>query len=327
MMPGMDGLTMLRAIREDPRTADIPAIMLTAKNQVEDRLDARQAGADVYLAKPFSPPELRASVMQLLQRRGRQVSVVMREQVKSLEIISAGLAHEIHNPLSRVKSALFVIDEKVRILEAAAVDATADAEGLRQKIRDARQRIGQMWDVARKGVDRIEQVVQVVKGYAAEGHPRELVPVSVDKMLSELAPLVSSTDGWPQAVRLELGAGEAQVLGIPAELEQVFRNLWSNAADATGETGHIWTKSWCDGSSVFVEVADDGPGIAPELMQRIFTPFFTTKDPGKGMGLGLAIAHQVVTQAGGDLDATSVVGEGTRFRVRLPVAGTRTSYA
>src|SRR5207237_1986349 len=101
--------TMLRALRADAATSDIPVIMLTAKNHLEDRLNARDAGADVYLNKPFSPRELEGAIRQLLDKRGRQVQSIIRAHVEGLEVVSAGLAHEIHNPLTFIKHAHLLI--------------------------------------------------------------------------------------------------------------------------------------------------------------------------------------------------------------------------
>jgi signal transduction histidine kinase len=102
-------------------------------------------------------------------------------------------------------------------------------------------------------------------------------------------------------------------------MQQVIRNLWQNALDAVEPGGHVRVRTRLDGQVVVLEVQDDGSGINREDLRRIFTPFFTTKDPGKGMGLGLAIAHQVVSQAGGVISVESLPGKGTAFRVRLPV--------
>ena len=87
--------------------------MLTAKDPAEDRLSAREAGADVYLDKPFSPRELEAAMRQLLEKRGRHVQNIMRAHAEGLEIVSAGLAHEIHNPLNFIKNAHLLIAENV----------------------------------------------------------------------------------------------------------------------------------------------------------------------------------------------------------------------
>jgi signal transduction histidine kinase len=106
----------------------------------------------------------------------------------------------------------------------------------------------------------------------------------------------------------------------PAELNQVWTNLIDNAAQAMGGEGTLTIRTARDGDQVLVEVVDTGPGIPPELRQRVFEPFFTTKPVGEGTGLGLDISYRIVVNGhGGDIGVVSEPGD-TRFRVRLPLA-------
>ena len=321
MMPQMDGLTMLRKLRADSRTADVPVIMLTAKNRLEDRLDAREAGADIYLNKPFSPRELRAAVKTLLEKRGRQATTLMKAHVKGLEIISAGLAHEIHNPLSRVKSAWLVIDEQLQKL----LDAVD--RGDTEVVGRSRGKVEKMSVVVNKAVDRIEQIVQLVRRYARDGYPEGTSEIELDPLVRDVVDLVGPhRDGVE--LTLELDADGYRVACIPEELQQVVRNLVQNAVDAVGEAGHVKVRTVGEVGMVVLEVIDDGPGIARENLDRIFTPFFTTKDSGDGgMGLGLAISQHVVHQVGGIISVESVPGGGTMFHVRLPAMGLHRSLS
>jgi signal transduction histidine kinase len=114
-----------------------------------------------------------------------------------------------------------------------------------------------------------------------------------------------------------------KVPGPGGELNEVWTNLLDNAADAVEGGGSIGVRAYRDGESVVVEVADDGPGIPPELRGRVFEPFFTTKDVGSGAGLGLDVARRIVVGRGGDI-AVETGPRGTSFRVRLPLeVGTR----
>ena len=110
-----------------------------------------------------------------------------------------------------------------------------------------------------------------------------------------------------------------RVRAFPAELNQVWTNLIDNAAHALGGTGTLTLRTRRDGDDVVVEVADDGPGIAPEVLPRIWEAFFTTKPPGEGSGLGLDNARRIVERRHhGTIDVDTGV-DGTTFRVRLPV--------
>ncbi len=101
-------------------------------------------------------------------------------------------------------------------------------------------------------------------------------------------------------------------------VRQVLDNLLSNALDAVDEGGRVTVTTRLEGERVRVEVADDGPGIAPDTLSRVFDPFFTTKDPGSGSGLGLAISLSVAEELGGALTVESKPGAGSRFRLWLP---------
>jgi len=319
MMPEMDGLALIRALRSDVRTENIPIIMLTAKNQVQDRIDSRQAGAEIYINKPFSPRELRTAIGQLLAQRGRQLSQTLHEQVKSLELISAGLAHEIHNPLGYIRSALFVIDESMSRLQLAASDPSRH-DTLPEVVRESQIKIARMHDIARKGVKRITRTVELVRSYSREGYVREPTDLRVDAMLEELAPLLSPAQDHDIQVELDLQAPFACVTCIAEDMQRSIGNIWQNALDAAGQGGHVKIRTRVDPSFLTVEVIDNGPGIPRDDLSRIFVPFYSTKSPGQGLGLGLSIAYQVINQSGGTLTVESAENQGATFRVRLPLA-------
>ena len=318
MMPEMDGLTMIRKLRDDPGTASIPVIMLTAKNRLEDRLEVREAGADIYLTKPFSPKELRSSIRGLLERQGRQADVFMRAHVRNLEVISAGLAHEIHNPLSYIKNAFVVISEKVDAVARTLEDDELDEQQRTRRIHKSLARMDRMREIARRGIERIEQLVQLVRRYAREGYPEEPTPMVFDAAVRDVGKLITAGGDREVQVELKLQAGEAAVQCVPEEMHQVIRNLWQNAVEAVDDNGHVRIETRCEDGVVVLEVVDDGMGIPKENLHRVFTPFFTSKEPGKGLGLGLAISQHVVNRSGGSIDVESIPGQMTAFRVQLP---------
>ncbi|MDP9372315.1 MAG: ATP-binding protein [Chloroflexota bacterium] len=127
------------------------------------------------------------------------------------------------------------------------------------------------------------------------------------------------------AVERRYDRGLAHVCARGSELNQVWTNLIDNAIDAVKgvperrEDGRIVIRTARDGDRVLVEIADNGPGVPPEIQGRIFEPFFTTKGVGEGTGIGLDISYRIVTGHGGNLRVESVPGD-TRFQVRLPVA-------
>jgi signal transduction histidine kinase len=166
-------------------------------------------------------------------------------------------------------------------------------------------------------VKRIERIVEIVRRYAREGYPNQLEDLSFDEAVADVIKLIVPGDKGECEVTAELGAGDARVQCMPEEMQQVFRCLVQNALDAAGPGGHVRVRTRREGNEVIMEVVDSGPGVPVELRSRIFSPFFTTK--ATGMGLGLAIATRVVLQARGGIELASAPGEPTTFRVRLPL--------
>jgi signal transduction histidine kinase len=319
MMPEMDGLSMVKELRADQQFNETAIIMLTARNQLEDRLAVRDAGVDIYLGKPFSPRELEAAVKQLLTKRGRHVNNLMRAHAEGLEIVSGGLAHEIQNPLTFIKGAQLMIAEQLgKIRDQIAGAALTDP--LRVAAIDrSKQRIDRLVHSAGEGVSRIEGVVALLRRYAREGYPKEISDVTFDHAVKEVAQLVAPPIDVECQLELDLQAADGQIRCIPEEFNQVVRCLVQNAIEAVAAKGVVRVKTRREGKSLVLEVTDDGPGIPQDHIAKIFSPFFTTKT-GTGRGLGLAIAELVVSRAGGRIEVDSVPKVATTFRVRLPVA-------
>ena len=121
-------------------------------------------------------------------------------------------------------------------------------------------------------------------------------------------------------LRRELAASGAIVRGTEYKLQQVFLNLFLNARDAMPRGGWLRVSSSIEDGHAVVEVSDTGTGIPSEHLARIYDPFFTTKPEGRGTGLGLSVTYGIVQEHGGTLSCDSVVGQGTTFRMVLPLA-------
>ena len=121
-------------------------------------------------------------------------------------------------------------------------------------------------------------------------------------------------------VKTEMQADLPAVHGNTGKLQQVFLNLFLNARDAMTAGGTLEVRTWSDGLGVKAEVADSGPGIAPENLHRIYDPFFTTKAARKGTGLGLSVTYGIMQEHGGSIEVANRPGGGARFHLELPVA-------
>ncbi len=170
---------------------------------------------------------------------------------------------------------------------------------------------------------RIHDLVGAVKAFTFMDRQGVPEPVDVARGLADtLAMLESKARAKSATMRLETAPDLPRVHGFGSEINQVWEKLVDNALDAIGEQGAVTITATARGESVVVRVADDGPGIPPEIRGRIFDPFFTTKPVGRGTGLGLDIARRIVLLHQGDIDFSTQPGR-TVFRVRLPIAGAK----
>jgi signal transduction histidine kinase len=306
MMPGIDGLELTRRLRADEATRHIPVLMLTARGDLDDRVKGLETGVSAYLAKPFSPRELLTTARALVQQQSTTADIVLTQRMDSLEIVAGGLAHEINNPLNYLKNAL----ARVRI------DAQALVDGKVEDLEKTAARMRELFDIAESGIKRIAGTVELMSSYSRAGYSRQMRPHDLFGAVRDVVALVLPATG--RAVRVELDlVGDGVVECVPEELNQVVSNLVQNAIEASPDVnGLVRVRGGTEGEGVVVSVKDNGPGVRTEDIARIFTPFFTTKGPGRGMGLGLTICWRVMQSLGGTLEV--LPGPGAEFILRLP---------
>jgi signal transduction histidine kinase len=226
--------------------------------------------------------------------------------------LAAGIAHEINNPMAFVRSNLSQLEERWKEVRAE-LDRAGRATALRETLGD----VDELLSDSLEGVDRAVEIVRGVRNFAHPGRDgRELV--DIHRLLEDALRLISPQLRGRAEVERRFGS-LAEVPGVPQQLRQVFVNLLLNASQAISPGGHIWLETRVESNRAVVVVADNGPGIPPEIIDRIFDPFFTTKPVGEGTGLGLGIAYQIVRSHGGAIHVDSTPGRGARFRVELPL--------
>ena len=269
-----------------------------------------------------------------LQENQRQL--VQAEKMASIGVLAAGVAHEINNPVGFVLGNVNSLAESLPALlgatpllkahfdaiepdseladsKAALEDYLADND-----IRYLLEDIPELVADCRDGLIRIRNIVEGLRSFAREddGH-REPVDMNACA-LSALSLAQNQIKGERQIVQA-LEASSA-VLASEGRITQVLLNLIVNAAQATDEGGEVTLRSQDETDYVLLDVADNGCGIPAENMDKLFTPFFTTKPPGVGTGLGLSISYGIIEHYGGSITVSSSEGEGTCFSVRLPRA-------
>jgi signal transduction histidine kinase len=176
-----------------------------------------------------------------------------------------------------------------------------------------------------RGASRVFEIVSAVKGFTQLDKAPVAQPVDVGKGLRDaMIVLRSKATAKSVSLKAEVDPELPPVQGMGAELNQIWANLIDNALDAVGTGGQVEVTARGQNGRVVVEVTDNGPGIPAEIRERIFDPFFSTKDVGKGVGLGLDIVRRSVERHDGEIEVESQPGR-TVFRVVLPAEGMRSS--
>jgi signal transduction histidine kinase len=291
-----------------------------AKNANQDRtfsLGGRQFEARAY---PADGRRVLLYVRDVTDERDREVRRLQSEKLASIGMLAAGVAHEINNPASFV---LANLEALAGLLQATDGKTQTDPKtgrklGFSEILFEAMNIVQE----SKEGMARIHRIVRDLHAFSRvdEGASRLTdVNAAVDSSLT----MLRSELRYRAQVERDLRATR-RARASAARLGQVFLNLIMNAAQALAagnpRRNRLYVRSYDEGEDIVVEVEDNGPGIPPDVLPRIFESFFTTKPPGVGTGLGLPISRDIVRSAGGELTAESVPGRGALFRVRLPAA-------
>jgi len=228
------------------------------------------------------------------------------EKMASIGKMAAVLAHEINNPLSGILTYAKLLRKWI--------DREAVSSERRKEICDSLDLIA---SESRRCGDLVRNLLTF-----SRSTPMNLQPVGLNQVIDRAVRLVQhQLDLTGIHVELQFDAELPQILCDAAQIEQVILVLLMNAMDAMPQGGNLWITSSVtpEGNCVRIVVRDDGMGIAPEIRDRLFEPFLTTKETGRGVGLGLAISHSILERHNGTIAVESEVGHGTAFTVTLPL--------
>jgi signal transduction histidine kinase len=326
MMPEKDGMQACREIRAALATQNVPIVLVTAHVDEETKLNALRAGASDFLPKPFSTTELHVRVKNLIeshelqrqlakqnailestieQLKETEMQLVQAEKIASLGRMSAGIIHEINNPLNFATTGLYLLRKKEKFL---APDQQAEyAEVLKD---------------VEEGIGRVKTIVSELRSFT---HPdtdmRDHVKVS--EVVADCLKFLSNE--WKNKIVIERNVPDELTVWVNKNrLIQVVLNLLQNAIDAfkrkpsNGDTPTIWIEGSLQDNRSILKIRDNGGGIDPQHMDKIFDPFFTTKDVGEGMGLGLSICYRIIQEYGGHIRVRSEPGKFSEFALELP---------
>lgn len=333
MMPDMDGLTALKEIRR--RFPDTYVIMFTGKGSEEIAVELMKAGASDYILKPFNNQDLADRIENVLKIRGielknrellreremllaeieawnlelgarvqeksealqrAQAEIVQSEKLATLGYLSAGMAHEIRNPLNSISLFVQLIKSGME-----------DPEKL------------EYVDKILKEIDRIDGILR--KLLDASKRPKfEITDVMIDQVIDSTLEIFS-----PQIelhkIKLERDYQSIPptIKADPSELEQIFTNLFLNSINEMPSAGTLKVQLNYDAKYIVIRVSDTGKGIPPENIPYVFDPFFTTNS--RGTGLGLSVVLRIVKNYKGKIEVEKSDAGGTTFCIKLPLKG------
>lgn len=304
---GVVGFDMVR----EPRVWDDDTVTLlqTVGHILASAIERRRAAEGLRRAHEELERKVEDRTRALREKQGL---LVQSEKMAALGQLVAGIAHEVNTPLGAIKSNNDTLQRTLERIETG-VREGAGPDELRRFMELGRK----LAEVSADAIERIERIVGSMRKFARLDRD-EVEEVDLHDGLESTLTLVGHT--LRGRVQIERDFGQLPPVQCHAnQLNQVFMNLLVNAAQAIEGRGTIALRTRHADGEVEVTVRDDGKGIAPEHMPRIFDPGFTTKGVGVGTGLGLAIVHQIVEEHGGRIEIESEPDRGTTVRVRLPV--------
>lgn len=320
-LPSGDAIKALAIARD--RSPQTPFIFFSGTIGEEVAVETLKQGATDYVLKQ-RPKRLAAAVRNALRgvaerARVREVEAEMRQleaqllraqRMESLGSLVGGIAHDLNN-------ALVPIIIGVELLQREKI--SNDANGMLQAMESS----------ARRSAEMVRQMLLFARG--GESEKSEVQPA---QLVKEMSRIISET--FPKSIqcRAAVDRSSSPVLGVPTQLHQVLMNLCVNARDAMPQGGTLTLSvenakvSAADalrhgveaGNYLSITVTDTGEGIPPEVIDKIFQPFFTTKGLGKGTGLGLSTCRSIAKSHGGFLTVRSQRGEGSEFKILLPAS-------
>ena len=267
------------------------------------------------------------SALETLQRM--QSALVQNEKMSAIGQLSAGVAHEINNPIAFVSSNLDILQDYVTDIHgySEAIDQLLVTQDLSLeknnslradfKIDSIMQDILILVQESKEGINRVTRIIESLRDFSHVDRA-EIQPADINEGLEKTLKLVWNEIKYRAEVEREYGDLPLVSCRI-GQINQVFMNLLVNATQIIETDGLIRIKTTADEDNVYIYITDNGGGIPDEIQERIFQAFFTTKPVGSGTGLGLTISKSIIERHHGELTVESKEGIGTIFRVTLPI--------
>ncbi len=343
-MPDMDGLSVCKALKKNKNTSEVPIIFISALQEIDDKIEAFEAGGVDYIAKPFQEAEVLARVkthislykmqqhlenivhhrtaeltrkteklqQEIIERKRTEEQLAHAQKMEGVGLLAGGIAHDFNNILSAIMG----------YGDLALISTSPES-----RIYSMLQQILKAADRARDLVLQILTLTRKTK-YQAE-------PLAIQLIFKEVVKLLQATIPSTVKITQNISKNCGLVLADSTQIHQIIMNLATNAyhsmREQNGElelslepveidnTFMVTTTELSKGSYVMLTVKDTGCGMDKKTLDKIFEPYFTTKPQGEGTGLGLAVIQGIIANLKGGILVKSQVGKGTIFYVYIPM--------
>lgn len=304
VMPGMDGHEVCRRIKAEKRTANIPIIFITSKNEEEDEAKGFEAGVVDYITKPFSLPVVRARIRTHLALKRQQDELRQLNETKNRFLGTA--AHDLRNPLAAIRGLTEIILE--------------EATGAINE--EQREMLTMVFDTSDHMLTLVNDLLDVAVIESGK-FDLDRVECQLGAVIGERLRILRPSAARKNMV-IKTQFEETPPLFLDqSRIVQVFDNLFSNAVKFSPNGSEIMVAVYRDEKTVVMEVEDEGPGISAEDRKQLFGEFHKlgTKTTGgeSSTGLGLSIVKRIVQAHGGEVLVESEVGKGTSMKVLFPI--------
>jgi signal transduction histidine kinase len=347
LMPEMDGYEVLARLKQNPSLRDLPVIMISALDEAQSVVRCIEMGAEDYLAKPFDPVILRARIgaslekkrlrdrerartaeleQALQQLKEAQTQLVVQEKMASLGALTVGIAHEIKNPLNFVNNFADVSTDLLEDLRQA-LQGGADSAAVEEIITGLTANLRRIRDHG----ERADSIVRGMLAHARGAGQRE--PTDLNALVASAVDLAyqglrTQDSNFNITIENSYDPNLPVIQAVTSDLSRAFLNIANNGCYAAHQKGLQLGESFRPtlrvstrdiGAQIEIQIEDNGAGISKDTLLKIFNPFFTTKPPGSGMGLGLSLSYQIVVeQHKGTIRVETKEGESTALIILLP---------
>jgi two-component system NtrC family sensor kinase len=294
------------------------------------RSNRRQQRANALLGQQKAKLQTQRdqTTQALTELRRTQAQLLQKEKMASLGELTAGIAHEIQNPLNFVNNFSEVSTELLDELAEEQAHPTPDAALEAALVGDLRQNLAKITQHGQRAASIVRGMLEHSRQNSGERAPTDVNALCDESLRLAYHGLRAKDQTFQATLETDFAPGLPPVEAVAGDLSRVLLNLFNNAFYAVqqrqlaGEAGYVPTvrvHTEQVGQQVIVHVQDNGTGMSERVQQKIFQPFFTTKPPGEGTGLGLSLSHDIISQGhGGSLSVESRAGQGSTFHVRLP---------